>query len=194
MSDAVLPFVSYGVSHRGCVRQRNEDSYLIEPESGLWLVADGMGGHDAGDVASASIVENLARIGVAPSAPELRARFEAGLVRAHEEIRVSRGRTRGDDRLDGRGPACHGRQLCLLLVRRQPRLSRQGRGDLADFARSHGSAGTARQGAHQPCRGEQHGRGATSSRAPSASATKSSSTSSRAKRAPAMSSSSAPTG
>ena len=87
MSDAVLPFVSYGVSHRGCVRQRNEDSYLIEPESGLWLVADGMGGHDAGDVASASIVEHLAGIGVAGSARELRARFEAGLLRAHEEIR-----------------------------------------------------------------------------------------------------------
>lgn len=87
MNDAALPFESYGVSHKGCVRQLNEDSYLIEPESGLWLVADGMGGHDAGEVASASIVEHLATIGIASSAPDLRARFEDRLSRAHGEIR-----------------------------------------------------------------------------------------------------------
>ncbi|MET0576697.1 MAG: protein phosphatase 2C domain-containing protein [Mesorhizobium sp.] len=87
MNDAALPFESYGVSHKGCVRQLNEDSYLIEPRSGLWLVADGMGGHDAGEVASASIVEHLATIGIASSAPDLRARFEDRLSRAHAEIR-----------------------------------------------------------------------------------------------------------
>jgi protein phosphatase len=87
MSDVALPFESYGVSHRGCVRQHNEDSYLIEPRSGLWLVADGMGGHDSGEVASASIVDHLATIGIASSAPDLRARFEDRLSRAHAEIR-----------------------------------------------------------------------------------------------------------
>ena len=87
MTDAALPFESYGVSHRGCVRQLNEDNYLIEPQSGLWVVADGMGGHDAGEVASASIVEHLATIGIASSAPDLRARFEDRLSRAHAEIR-----------------------------------------------------------------------------------------------------------
>lgn len=87
MNDATFPFESYGVSHKGCVRQLNEDSYLIEPESGLWLVADGMGGHDAGEVASASIVDHLATIGIASSAPDLRARFEDRLSRAHSEIR-----------------------------------------------------------------------------------------------------------
>lgn len=87
MKDATLPFESYGVSHKGCVRQLNEDSYLMEPQSGLWLVADGMGGHDAGEVASASIVEHLATVGIASSAPDLRARFEDRLSRAHAEIR-----------------------------------------------------------------------------------------------------------
>jgi serine/threonine protein phosphatase PrpC len=87
LTDAALPFESYGVSHKGRVRQLNEDNYLIEPQSGLWLVADGMGGHDAGEVASASIVEHLATIGIASSPPDLRARFEDRLSRAHTEIR-----------------------------------------------------------------------------------------------------------
>lgn len=87
MNDLSFPFDSYGVSHAGCVRPLNEDSYLIEPRSGLWLVADGMGGHDAGEVASASIVEHLATMGISSSAPDLRARFEDRLARAHAQIR-----------------------------------------------------------------------------------------------------------
>jgi protein phosphatase len=98
VNNVALPFESFGVSHRGCVRELNEDSYLVEPETGLWVVADGMGGHDAGEVASASIVDHLATIGIASSAPDLRARFEDRLSRANAEIRrisQSRGVTIG---------------------------------------------------------------------------------------------------
>ncbi|MGE0500247.1 MAG: PP2C family serine/threonine-protein phosphatase [Rhizobiaceae bacterium] len=86
-NDLSLPFESYGVSHPGCVRDENEDNYLIEPRSGLWVVADGMGGHEAGRFASETIVNHLATIGVAHSAAELRAHFEDRLVKAHDEIR-----------------------------------------------------------------------------------------------------------
>ena len=43
---------SGATTETGAVRPENEDTYLANPESGLWLVADGMGGHQCGDVAS----------------------------------------------------------------------------------------------------------------------------------------------
>lgn len=46
-------------THPGSVRELNEDAILNCGDRGLWVVADGMGGHDAGEVASAMVVEAL---------------------------------------------------------------------------------------------------------------------------------------
>ena len=47
------------ISDMGRVRDNNEDSFLCVPEAGCFAVADGMGGGDAGEVASATVVECL---------------------------------------------------------------------------------------------------------------------------------------
>lgn len=48
-----------GGTDRGVVRDHNEDTLLLMPESGVYIVADGMGGHAAGEVASAMAVESV---------------------------------------------------------------------------------------------------------------------------------------
>ena len=50
---------SSGVTNTGHVRTRNEDSILLLDDEGIWLVADGMGGHHAGDFASQTIARNM---------------------------------------------------------------------------------------------------------------------------------------
>jgi serine/threonine protein phosphatase PrpC len=74
------------LSDRGRVRQQNEDSIGAFPEFGLWVVADGMGGHAAGDVASRIIVEEMGSLGVPISAQDQRARVLERLDRAHGRI------------------------------------------------------------------------------------------------------------
>lgn len=54
--------VSEAATDVGTVRRINEDAYLAKPELGLWAVADGMGGHAAGDVASKTIIEMLSNL------------------------------------------------------------------------------------------------------------------------------------
>ena len=55
-------------THPGLKRKVNEDSLLVRTERGLWAVADGMGGHEAGDVASSAVVDALS---IVPPHPNL---------------------------------------------------------------------------------------------------------------------------
>ncbi len=54
-----LTWRSFACTDVGAVRKINEDSMLAKPERGLWAVADGMGGHSAGDRASQLVVARL---------------------------------------------------------------------------------------------------------------------------------------
>ena len=66
-------WVSAARSDVGRVREHNEDACLQQPERACWAVADGMGGHAVGDLASGLIVDALSR----PSAPDTIARYLA---------------------------------------------------------------------------------------------------------------------
>jgi len=50
---------AFGLTHVGRQRQHNEDAFLVEGDAGLFLVADGMGGHAAGEIASRIAVDSI---------------------------------------------------------------------------------------------------------------------------------------
>lgn len=50
-----------GLTNVGCVRTLNEDCFKVDVDASLLIVADGMGGHDAGEVASATVVESISQ-------------------------------------------------------------------------------------------------------------------------------------
>ena len=75
---------SFGISDTGCVRTNNEDFYLVAPELGLYVVADGMGGAQAGEHASRLAAETVKKCveKAGASDPEI-------LIRAFQEANRS---------------------------------------------------------------------------------------------------------
>lgn len=62
MSRALPAYSSSGRTDTGKVRGHNEDAVLVRDDVGLWVVADGLGGHSAGDYASQMIVQRLGHL------------------------------------------------------------------------------------------------------------------------------------
>lgn len=58
-------WTGFGQTDRGLVRPTNQDTFLVDNPHRLWAVADGMGGHPGGDVASRLVMDSLA--GLAPT-------------------------------------------------------------------------------------------------------------------------------
>jgi len=86
--DVAFHWTSVAQTDVGRVRSRNEDACLAQPQRGLWVVADGMGGHAFGDVASRTVVEALDRL----LPPASLARFvdaaRATLVQVNDTLRA----------------------------------------------------------------------------------------------------------
>ena len=85
-SAAGARLASMAVSHRGTVRTRNEDAFVDRGDIGLWAVADGAGGHGAGDVASAAAAAALADIPPGLSAAEILAQVRLRLGAVHADL------------------------------------------------------------------------------------------------------------
>jgi protein phosphatase len=109
-------------THVGLRREANEDAYLVDLERGLVAVADGMGGHAAGEVASRLAIETLQSSLEATAAGDGPEEAEQALVRAiqaanqriAEEIQTR-------DSLRGMGTTlvaalCHGEHLVVAHV------------------------------------------------------------------------------
>jgi protein phosphatase len=57
-----MKLLALGLTDVGLKRENNQDSFLIDQDLGLYIVADGMGGHRGGEVASQMAVENIREV------------------------------------------------------------------------------------------------------------------------------------
>src|SRR5260370_21250025 len=83
MRDAKLWIEAGAATHVGKGRRQNEDNYLVATRLGLWAVADGLGGHAAGDLANLTAGQEPASNAVPPTPSQLLANYERPSRSAH---------------------------------------------------------------------------------------------------------------
>ena len=73
-------------THVGLRRKVNEDAVLALPEQDIWVVSDGMGGHEAGDFASRLITDTVASIPAGLKPADRMHALRDAIARAHQMI------------------------------------------------------------------------------------------------------------
>lgn len=99
-------------SEKGCIRKNNEDSLLVLPKQGLYAVADGMGGHRAGEVASSTALQELGKL-----VPQLSDSEGQGLENGLTEAFIQANRVVNESSTTEPENAGMGTTLTVLLVR-----------------------------------------------------------------------------
>ena len=138
--DAAFLWTSVAQTDVGRVRSRNEDAYLAQPQRGLWIVADGMGGHAFGDVASRAVVEALDQLPPPASLPRFIDAARDRLAQVNGALRAE-ARTRHVPVMGSTVAvllACGTEMACLWAGDSRIYLCRQGR--LQQLTRDHSQA------------------------------------------------------
>ena len=105
------------LSHQGAVREKNDDAVYCDAAAGVFVVADGIGGKEAGEVASATAVRIVAeKTWLAPEDPP-REMLREAFYQANDFL-YKRG---GRPGLDGMGTTmtaavCRGEDICIVHV------------------------------------------------------------------------------
>jgi serine/threonine protein phosphatase PrpC len=93
-------WVSFAVTHVGNIRKMNEDAVVDNDAAGVWAVADGMGGHSAGDVASSKVAEELLKIGLHDTLGKMVDAVEDAIIATHQYL-VQLANERGPEHIIG---------------------------------------------------------------------------------------------
>jgi serine/threonine protein phosphatase PrpC len=101
---------AFGLSDPGCVRPNNEDYFISDSDAGIFILADGMGGANAGEFASHLSAETLYEQLRQPACRDGLDSLERAFIEANSAVRRA---ASGDPQLEGMGTT-------LLAVRRPP--------------------------------------------------------------------------
>ncbi len=129
-------WISSSMTDVGTIRQINEDALLDYPEKKMWVVADGMGGHDAGDVASRTTVSYLRNADYDLQLSRYVDNVEDSLIAANETLwamGAERGQLAGSTVV---ALLAH-EQHCLVIWAGDSRLYRHRQGRLQQVTRDH---------------------------------------------------------
>ena len=87
-------------THVGLRRKINEDSVFADPHRGLWVVADGMGGHEAGEIASTMVTDALRCLPIIENIDTLAGRAVEALRQVNREL-VELAKSAGNEKTIG---------------------------------------------------------------------------------------------